>query len=375
MVKGIYLTLLVGPAVPVPVPQMLLDALTGVEVNVQDGQPSSFQLSFALNNRSPLHTLFLLASGQPLPRVRVIIVVTLNGIPNVLADGVVTNQQVVPGSDGGHSTLAIRGEDLTNVMNEEPRNGTPYPNMTIETRVTTILARYAQYGVIPAVIPSFVVAASIQRERIPAQRGTDLAYLQELAKKVGHVFFVEPGPAPGSSVAYFGPRVKVSPPQPALNVNMDAHTNVESLSFSFEGRDRTQPILRIQEETSGEFLPVFVPDTTVLTPPLGAVPPAKVRTEIIDEAGKLTMNEAILRALGMAAASVDTVTGQGSLDVLRYGRILKARRLVGVRGAGIAFDGLHYVSGVSHSIKPGQYKQQFTLSRNGLLPTVPVVPT
>ena len=31
--------------------------------------------------------------------------------------------------------------------------------------------------------------------------------------------------------------------------------------------------------------------------------------------------------------------GEGSTDVLRYGLVLQPRRLVGVRGAGMAFDG------------------------------------
>jgi hypothetical protein len=78
---------------------------------------------------------------------------------------------------------------------------------------------------------------------------------------------------------------------------------------------------------------------------------------------------------GMAEAIKleEAVTGQGTLNVLRYGRILKARGLVGVRGAGLAFDGLHYVKSVTHQIKRGEYKQSFSLSRNGLISTVPRV--
>jgi len=60
--------------------------------------------------------------------------------------------------------------------------------------------------------------------------------------------------------------------------------------------------------------------------------------------------------------------------VVRYGRVLRARQLVGVRGAGAAFDGLYYVKSVTHTIKHGNYKQDFTLVRNGLLSTVPRVP-
>jgi hypothetical protein len=70
----------------------------------------------------------------------------------------------------------------------------------------------------------------------------------------------------------------------------------------------------------------------------------------------------------------EAVTGEGSLDVLRYGRSLKARQLVGVRGAGLAFDGLYYVKSVTHNIKRGEYKQSFKLVRNGLISTLPKVP-
>ena len=61
--------------------------------------------------------------------------------------------------------------------------------------------------------------------------------------------------------------------------------------------------------------------------------------------------------------------------MLRYGQILNARQLVGVRGAGPGFDGLHYVDSATHKIQAGQYKQSFTLKRNALISDLPLVPT
>jgi hypothetical protein len=61
------------------------------------------------------------------------------------------------------------------------------------------------------------------------------------------------------------------------------------------------------------------------------------------------------------------VSGNGSFDVVRYGKILQSRMLVGVRGAGRAYDGLYYVDSVSHNIERGSYRQSFTLSRDGLV--------
>jgi hypothetical protein len=54
--------------------------------------------------------------------------------------------------------------------------------------------------------------------------------------------------------------------------------------------------------------------------------------------------------------------------------VLRPRSLVGVRGAGIAFDGLHYVDSVTHTLKPGDYKQSFVLKRNALITNLPAVP-
>jgi hypothetical protein len=68
------------------------------------------------------------------------------------------------------------------------------------------------------------------------------------------------------------------------------------------------------------------------------------------------------------------VTANGSINVLRYGRVLKSRQLVGMRGAGVAYDGLYYVQSVTSTLKRGEFKQSFTLTRNGLVSITPVVP-
>jgi hypothetical protein len=84
--------------------------------------------------------------------------------------------------------------------------------------------------------------------------------------------------------------------------------------------------------------------------------------------------QAIARGLAEASKTSDAVFGNGSLNVLRYGHVLKARSLVGVRGAGDTFNGLYFVKSVTHKIQRGEYKQDFSLTRNGLLSTVPRVP-
>jgi hypothetical protein len=374
MNKGIHLTLLIGPAIPVPVPQSVLDALTSLTVTTTSGQASGFQLTFTVNNKSPLQTLFLLSGGAQIPLVRVIIVVTINGSSEVLMDGVMTNHEVSPGREAGQSTLTISGEDLTAVMNYIDFSGMPFPAMPPEARVLLILAKYAMFGIIPLVIPSVLIDIPIPTDRIPIQQGKDLEYIKSLADEVGYVFYLDPGPSPGTSVAYWGPEIKVGAPQPALNTNMDAHTNVESLSFNFNADSKMLPIVFIQNPHTKVPIGIPVPDITPLNPPLGLIAPLPKNIQPITETAKYSPIRGALIGLAKAAKSADGVSGSGTLDVLRYGRVLKARKLVGVRGAGPAFDGLYYVQSVTHSIKRGEYKQNFTLGRNGLLSTVSTVP-
>jgi hypothetical protein len=71
----------------------------------------------------------------------------------------------------------------------------------------------------------------------------------------------------------------------------------------------------------------------------------------------------------------DSVTASGTIDTARYGHALKARRLVGVRGAGLSYDGFYYVRGVTHTIERGSYTQQFRLSREGTVSLTPAVVT
>lgn len=373
MLKGIYLTLLVGPTVPVPLPGPVLEALTSVEVTTAAGQRSGFQLSFTVNNRSPLHPLFLLGSLQT-PKLRVIIVLTVNGMPEVLMDGIVGRMDMSPGGQPGQSTLNVSGEDLTVLMDLEKHDGDEFPGMSPETRVETILSDYGNVGIIPAVIPSPFSETPNPEEQAPQQQGTDLEYINYLARETGYVFFIEPGPVPGTNKAYWGPDVKIGIPQPALNVDMDAFTNVESLNFNVSTQERTQPVVRVQVPDTEEFLEIPVPDISPLNPPLGAVPLPWQRTEQLEDVANLSMAQAAGRAIALAARTADGVSGSGSLDVVRYGRLLKARQLVGVRGAGLAFDGLYYVNSVTSTLKRGEFKQNFNLSRNGLVSITPLVP-
>ena len=97
-----------------------------------------------------------------------------------------------------------------------------------------------------------------------------------------------------------------------------------------------------------------------------------MRIQLYREAG-VTVQEALARAQGTTDAANAVVTAEGEIDVLRYGNILQARGLVGVRGTGFTYDGIYYVKRVKHLIRKHQYKQQVTLTREGVGSITPAV--
>jgi hypothetical protein len=357
----------------VPVPRAVIDALESVQVTSSAGSRSGFQLTFSLASKSPLYTFLVLAAGQ-VPWLRVLLIATLKGTPHVLADGVVTRQEVSGANETGQATLTVTGEDLTAVMDQQEFSGLPYPAMPAEARVAVIVAKYALFGMIPLVIPSLFVDVPIPTSNIPTHQGTDLAYVNDLARQAGYVFYVEPGPVPGTNTAYWGPEIRIGLPQPALNIGMDAHSNCDSLSFSVSETDATLPVIFIQNAITKFPIPLPVPAIDLLKPPLGMLPPLPKKIEFMKDTAKDSPMTALAKGLAKAGEAQDNVSGNGSLDVLRYGHVLKARQLVGVRGAGLAFDGLYYVKSVTTKVKRGEFKQSFNLVRNGLISTLPKVP-
>src|ERR1700746_1525006 len=188
MLKRVQLSLLMGPVVPLTVPRAVLDALAEGGVKVVDVGTSGVKLTFSVDKQSPLQILFLLSGGMPLLFMRVVLVATVNGVRNVLIDGVITNHSIAPGDKGSNSTLTITGEDLTALMNQSDWSGFPFPACPAEARVALMLAKYAIFGVIPLIIPSVLIDVPLPIDQIPSQQGTDLDYIRALADRVGYVF-------------------------------------------------------------------------------------------------------------------------------------------------------------------------------------------
>jgi len=372
---GIHLTLLVGPTVAVPAPPFLSEALQSVEVKQSDEKRSGFQITFQVG-RGPLALNDYPLLHNPLLKVfnRVILVVTFNATPRVLSDGFITHKELTPGNEPGTSHLTITGEDISLMLDKEQKPA-EHPAQDETIIANKIILSYAQYGLIPLVIPPLVIDPPIPVERVPVQQATDLQYLTDLARRHAYVFYILPGPVPFTNTAYWGPPIRVGLPQRALSVNLGGETNVNSINFKHNALAPTTVSGRVQDRRTNQTVPVMTFGS--LRVPLALRPTwltekNNVRKEQLHGTG-LDAAQAANRAQAETEESVDAVTAEGELDALRYGELLQPRGLVGVRGAGFSYDGLWYVKRVTHNIRKDEYKQSFTLAREGEGSTIPVV--
>ena len=349
-----------------------MEALDSIQVTTSDSGRSGFQLSLRVGRgRSDLLDYALQLGPLLQPFSRVVLIVSFGGLPEVLMDGIITNQQFSPSSEPGTSTLTLTGEDVSVMMDMEERSveHPAQPEMAIAAK---IIATYAQYGLIPMVIPPPSLDMPIPIERIPVQQATDLEYLNAMAERFAYVFYVMPGPAPLTNTAYWGPPIRVGIPQRALSANMGSQTNVNSIDFEHDGLAATTISGSVHDRRLNSSVPVqtFASLRIPLARPSLL---AQRRVRRFRGTGLDTM-QAFARAQAETDRSHDQVVkASGELDALRYEAILKPRALVGVRGVGDTYNGFYYVQQVSHSISKGSYTQRFSLEREGTGATTPVV--
>src|SRR5437868_6587011 len=109
---GLHLQLYLGATVPLPAPFEVVDALVDVQVTNNDRERDGFQMKFSLGKETLLDYNLLL-KGYFDPPARVVIGVVFGALPQVLIDGIITSNQVVPSNKPGESTLVVTGEDIS----------------------------------------------------------------------------------------------------------------------------------------------------------------------------------------------------------------------------------------------------------------------
>jgi hypothetical protein len=371
---GIRLFLWMGSPIPTPPPVALLNAVTQVRVTDSADSEDVFEITFSVSKDTPIE-YGPFTSGSVSILNRVLIGVIFGVTPETILDGVITKYSFSPSNEPGKSTLTVTGSDISLLFDLEDANYQydGRPDSVIFAQI--IAQRYARYLIVPK--PTLTTVVPLPIQYTPSQAETDRAYIQRLAERNGFVFYIQPPsirfPAlVMPTTAYFGPENRLDIPQPALAVNMGPATNVNTLTFAMDGLAPVSRPGAVLEPITKTIIPIpALPPINL--PPLALMPVLPNRTERRRGSAKETITQAIAAAKAAATSDPDPLEGKGELDGLRYGHALRAGGIVGVQGAGFNHDGLYKVKEVIHTIAPGSYSQQFTLTREGTGSITPAV--
>lgn len=377
-ILGVRMNLMIGPSpVALPMPIEALEAIDELEVKLSDTEPSGFRLVLHAGRNGPLDFLETPFVADPRFSVgaRVIVTMFFDIKPTVIFDGLVSERHVSPGDGANQGKLTLLGRDLSFEMDKEVKRK-EHPAMD-ETAIATIIAgSYAQFGMVPMVLPPKMIDPPIPIDRTPQQRCSDWAYLNHMARRHGYETYIDPGPVPAVNTLYWGPTPRPGVPQPAITINSGPASDAYDVDISHTAEQLTIVQGEVIDRQTGAKMPVIA-----LMPsnePLGALPDGLTRmgqTRIVpvDTSG-LSFTQAMAKAqaiVDQSARGVVRVTG--NVNSVRYNRALKARDRVHLRGAGTSFNGEYKVSEVRHRIRPGSYEQGFVLTRGELGPKLPVV--
>jgi hypothetical protein len=296
---------------------------------------------------------------QRLGRIR--IVVTVDNRSETLISAHVMEVIADLSSDPGESSLSVVAMDPSVLMNLEEKVRA-WANMSDSQIASEI---FNEYGFAPVVEETTWTRQ--EPEQTVFQRGTDIAFMRQLAWRNGFHCYVEANPGTGSLEGHFHPQMLDESPQDALFVNMGMKTNVRSFHLRHE---MLRPTAARLEGLDTETLSDQRASVTGISQTMLGQEPAlgqdRQRLVLLSRTGLALTGELQTYAQAVVDRSSWAVMAEGEVNTVDYGAVLRAKRTVALNGAGRLFSGTYLVERVLHTIDGSGYIQRFTLRRNAI---------
>lgn len=296
------------------------------------------------------------------------------GATQILTEGYITEAHVHFEDPARQPYLEVHGLDASVLMSLEEKI-VAWPNLSDSDIATQILSAY---GFTPDVTSTNPLHQDT--DVTVMQRGSDLEFLRRLARKNGFEVGVEKDALTGTTTGYFRAPVLDGTPQRTLAVASGNATSLKSFTVTLDGVkplavESGQIDVKTKAAASGTGTKLQL--SAIGDRDLDALVGGTINSLISpqDAAGKLwlysvpTSDATELTALAQAVRDEAgwLVTASGEINSDAYGAVLRANRLVLVKGAGALFSGKYYVTQVMHRFgSDGRYQQTFQARRNAV---------
>lgn len=350
-----------------PVELDLYDALSSVEVEESIELPGAILLKLPIA-RTPEGDLTGVADPRFTAYANLAVVVQAEGKPaHCIFDGYVLSHKIRLDTGTTASNLEIWGQDASWLMNLEEKVR-EWADVTESVVASTI---FDEYGITAA--PENTVDDSPMHPESGhtlMQRGTDIQFLRQLARRNGRLCRVACADTAGKRIGYFATPDLEAEAALTLVLNPPDEATVTSLDFAWDvarpsevkarqalfGNDDEDGALG---DTSDSALPLL--DERGLS--AFGLPMKVLLTAPVDDAGELvTRARSVLREASFFVRCTGEVNAAQLKDILRVGTV------VTVEGAGSMHSGAYYVWSVRHSLTIDSHTMSFVLVRNALGP-------
>lgn len=286
------------------------------------------------------------------------ILVPVDDTTHCLVKGPVYSQKIHIQHGGAGSWVEVTGADTSIIMDRETKSAV-WADGTDSDAVSAILGNYGYTADVET-----TNAAHPEDKHTLIQRDTDLRFVRRLARRNGFLFWVTCDDS-GTETAHFK-RPPIDESEDAeLIINLDS-PNIDTLDISWDV-ERPTSIVGLQLDLNGK------------TDLDGAV--AQSPQTVLGDAG-LSQITGDTRSVHVSAPADDAgdmqARGQGALieadwfirascqtSLNQLGRLVRAHRLVNLRGAGSRHSGLYFVASVRHIIDAAAHRMELELIRNG----------
>lgn len=346
----------------------LQNALSSLEVEENAYLPGALQLNLAISRSEKDDLTFVNDAGlQPLANIAV--VATPEDKPNeCIFDGYVLSHKLHLETGITNSSLQVWGQDASWLMNLEEKTR-EWVDVTDADVANTI---FNEYGFTPASDNTEDDSPSHTEDgHSLMQRGSDIQFLRNLARRNGKLCRVACTTTPGQQNGYFASPKLDGDPILTLALNDPEAWTVRALDFDW---DVTRPSAvkasqalfndsnedGVSGDTNDSELPLL--DARSIADFAGK-PMTVLLTAPVDDAGELQ-----LRAKSLLRESGWFVRCEGEADVSRLNAVLRVGTVVQIEGVGSLNSGKYYVWSVRHTITADSHKMKFTLVRNAVGP-------
>lgn len=262
-------------------------------------------------------------------------------------------------SEPNQSTVDVVAMDPTALMDLEEVIK-EWPNMADSAIASNI---FGQYNFTPDVDQT-QPTRQVDDETV-IQRGTDIKFLQQLAERNGFECYVETTDV-GTTGHFHAPRLG-GQPQAVLGVALGDSTTVTAFSGRYEMLKATSASIAQVDVSSQQTQNSQI--TSASLTQLGGtstVGTANPRVTLLSGTGLSDPGAMQTYAQAYVDRSSWAITADGEAQTAVLGKVLRAKNLVLVTGAGSVFSGNYYVLRVLHVFSPDGYVQKFTLRRNAV---------